>query len=244
MVSSISAGYDILILILLVVPGYLGIKYYISITGIHDTYNRLEYIVYSLLLSLCSITLLYSLLSLLFAWPTLRTLLNLSGYATVENIQGIPLVGFILLYIFHSLLTLSLSKGYALYKQSDLSDEIQPPMPYDKAWDLESADEIRIKTRSDNEIIGRKLSYGDYERGRGVLVLSPERIYRNGGDEVNRIDDGQHLYIHEDAVSQIEFFEPEEFDPDRERGEEAHESKKSTDGTHDQLIDRIGDSNQ
>lgn len=239
MVSSISGTLNLFILLLLVTPGYLALRRYLNVINLRNNYNRIEMVVYSLFISICSITIIYFGYSLwllnfpdwisigfsikqLFtfnSWPNIGGIIYLDEYATIEDLQKIPISGYVFIYIIHIIICICIGSIYGGYKKSGLSNEVRNPLPNDAAWEIDSRDEMRIITQTGTEIRGRNPAHVDFEHGNGVLLFSPHEIIRDPtGIKQNEIERGQHLYVPEAEVSQILFYEPKDFDPDQEKG--------------------------
>jgi len=191
---------DLILLILLLLPGLLGLKLFLFRAERIDAYSRLDAIIYSVGISIISVLLMYGLYSI-----TLRRL------ATFLDVQFSSLPLIIGLYLIHIGISSALGDGAGRvvnWKDTDGRDTTRKEI-WDYAFDdIYSDSRVRVFTTEDSEIEGTVVMAGQLPQARDLILASPyELIDIEDDDNKRAIDLGDYVYIHEQAVSHIGFFE-------------------------------------
>lgn len=65
--------------------------------------------------------------------------------------------------------------------------------------------EVRVVTKSGTEIWGQVGIAGSTNDMRDLLLMYPQRIVRKDGQIVDRVNDGESVYVREDSISELYF---------------------------------------
>lgn len=191
---------DLIILILLLLPGLLGLKLFLYRADRIGGHSRLDAVVYSIGISMISVLLLY------FAYA-----LYLRGWPGFEDVQFSSLPLIIVLYLGHvgvSTLLGGLSGWIANRRFSGGRDTSRKEV-WDYTFDeIYSDSRVRVFTTDDSEIEGTIVRAGQPLQARDLILASPyELVDTETEDDKKAISLGDYVYIHEQAVSHIGFFE-------------------------------------
>lgn len=221
-----TGGFNLLYIILLLVPGILGIDLYLRFSKKRGEYSRLRAIVYSIGLSITSLTILYLLSFVHFSYISNYTDKFASGLGLVtgEEISSLSLVNVISFYLLHvivaALFGLGMGFGDDKILNSEKKNDRREPWTY--IFDEVSGDgePIQIVT-SDGELLEGSWSERAWSKTRQDLYIEDVVEVTFNEEEPTKEPVGRGVYLHQQAISRVVF--PEN-DPDtKSYGEAEHE---------------------
>lgn len=200
---------DLILLILLLLPGLLGLKLFLYRADRIGGHSRLDAIVYSIGISILSVLILYAIYGI-----------YLRQLPRFEDVQFSSLPFIIGLYLSHvgvSTLLGELSGRIVNWQFSSGRDTSRKEI-WDYTFDeIYSDSRVRVFTTSNSEIEGTVVRAGQPLQARDLILASPyELIDTDDEDNKRAIDLGDYVYVHEEAVSHIGFFEDLNDDLDME----------------------------
>ncbi|KDE56666.1 hypothetical protein EL22_25500 [Halostagnicola sp. A56] len=212
---------NFLFIIFLVVPGLAGIKGFVLAKRETDNYSRIETIVFSLLISILSVLILYAGHSFM-----------LSEFADFEEISQFGLPNIIFLFLLHAIICPLLGGGLGITRnvavKRDLFSRILKSIPYidvdsprEEVWDfvfeeIHSNTKVSVVTKEGHVISGNVVHRGDKVQERDLLLSSPtlRLLNENGEYTEESLKDKTYSYVHNQDISHIFFQE------DLNRGDE------------------------
>lgn len=213
---------NFLFIIFLVVPGLAGIKGFLLAKREPDNYSRIETVVFSLMISILSILLLYLSYSLL-----------IFKFADFNDIDQFGLPNIIFIFITHLMISpiIGISLGMLVnvaVKREFFSRVIQlipyidENSPRKEVWDLvfseiHSNSAVSVITQKGHIITGNVVQRGEKVQERDLLLSRPSlKILMENGDYSEKdLSDKTYSYVHNQNISQILFQE------DLNRGDES-----------------------
>jgi len=242
MVSPTSLPLSLLTIILLVVPGLVGLELYYRRTSKRSNLSRTQRIVYSTFISISSIVLLYLLTPIYFEWldSTIQLVTNKVNIATGDEISSISIPTFTVLYLVHIFLTLGLGLVVGIvdakYLNPDRVLDRRPPWKY--AFDEAKSEEIEVVLNDGTMIRGQFNEAAWAKDEQELYIEDPEEIEYEGEDLASDpVDIGRSVLLTESAISHILFVE-EDPGVDRETDSELENQVKET---LDNLLRDVGE---
>lgn len=208
---------SLLTIILLVVPGLLGLDLYYRLAEKSTSLSRVQWIVYSVITSLSSLFLLYFLTFFYLGTveSTSETIAATLGIATVSELSELSVPTFVSLYVFHILVAMGLGAGLGWWKKSEYEDRREP---WHYAFDetQQDGEEMEVVT-SDGTVIQGEYNRTAWDDSQRELFLHDpyEIIYSaDGSKREKKIDLGRSIIVMEESISRVVFIEE---DPNQER---------------------------
>jgi len=191
---------DLILLILLLLPGLLGLKLFLFRAERIDAYSRLDAIIYSIGISIISVLLMYAIYSVIL-W-------RFATFSDVRFSSLPPIIGLYLSHVGMSSLLGEIGGRVANRRDTDGRDTTRKEI-WDYGFDdIYSDSRVRVFTTEDSEIEGTVVMAGQLPQARDLILASPYELIDTEDDDNKRaIDLGDYVYIHEQAVSHIGFFE-------------------------------------
>lgn len=191
---------NLILPILLLLPGLLGLKVFLLRADRVDAYSRLDAIIYSIGISIVSVLILYGGYGI-----------SLWSLPTFEDVQFSSLPILIGLYLSHvgvSSLLGEIAGRVANRRDSDGRDTTRKEI-WDYAFDeIYSDSRVKVFTNAGSEIEGTVVRAGQPLQSRDLILASPYELKDvDGQDKTKAVSLGEYTYIHEQAVSHIGFFE-------------------------------------
>ena len=192
---------DLILLILLLLPGLFGLKLYLYFAGKIDSYSRLDAVAYSVGISILSVLLLYAAYGL-----------HLRQFPASEDVVALfslpLLIGLYLGHVCTSTLLGGLF-GKSIARLTTGERDKNRKEVWDFAFDeIYSDSRIRVMTTSDFQIEGTVVAPGQTVQARDLILASPYRLEDvHDGDGKQAISLGDYVYIHEQDINHIGFFE-------------------------------------
>ncbi|WP_257300243.1 DUF6338 family protein [Haloarchaeobius sp. FL176] len=221
---------SILSIILLVVPGLLGLELYYRFSKKTESLSRIQWIVYSSLLSISSLLLIYittphhfefinsSSANIVGAW-------NIATETEISELSVSALVSFYVLHIFAAG-TAGLLIGIVDNKVIHRGESLDRREPWHYAFDLVPNDQEAVEViMEDQTVIEGRYNEAAWDESRRELFLDDpyEIIYTSDGERrLQEIDLGRSIILKEEAISWVVFTKE---DPDREKASEIDESR-------------------
>lgn len=197
-VSALST--NLVLLLLLLLPGLLGLKLFLYRADRIGGHSRLDAIVYSAGISLLSLLILYGVYA--------GYLRSLPDFADIQ-FSSLPfIIGLYLGHIGISAILGELSGRVANQCFSNGRDKTRKEI-WDYTFDdIYSNSRVRVFTSDNSEIEGTIVRAGQPVQARDLILASPYRLLNTGNDdEKTAVSLGDYVYIHEDAVCYIGIFE-------------------------------------
>jgi hypothetical protein len=191
---------NLILPILLLLPGLLGLKVFLYRADRVDAYSRLDAIIYSIGISIVSFLLLYGAYGL-YLW----------SFPTFQDVQFSSLPLLIGLYLGH--VGVSSALGYVAGRVSNRRDSGGRDTTRKEIWDyafdeIYSDSRVRVFTNAGSEIEGTVVRAGQPLQSRDLILASPYELKdEDSQDKKRAVSLGDYTYIHEQAVSHIGFFE-------------------------------------
>jgi len=217
--------------ILLFAPGLLALDLYYRFTQQTSSLSRVQLIVYSSLVSIASILLLY------VATPAyLGTLLSISNdisgqfnLASVDDFSGITIANIVSLYALHVIFAgvIGIAVGKTIDKRSDAERDRREPWHYAFAVVPSDGEELEV-IMGDGTVIHGEFNKRAWDSTRRELYLdNPSEVnYGQGNADIeSEISLGRSILLQEEAISRIIFTEE---DPQREPGTQLTEDQVSS----------------
>lgn len=228
-------GINLLYIILLIVPGLIGIKVYLTLGKRVDQFSRLDTIVASLVLSIAALFLHYGLVnslttgSLEISDVSFTTSLAIHGYLSMvsmciliagavsimqHNVYSNPSISFPSRFTLSQLLPNNwynyLNKKSRVFIRDDTSGR-------QEVWDsifenIFSNVRVQVVTVNGGVIEGEVLMYGDTVQSRDLILWNQEDDKRQGVESTVSVDGDNYTYIHEQDISYISFLNIEDLD--------------------------------
>lgn len=200
MVDISALSTDLVLLLLLLLPGLLGLKLFLYRANRVGGHSRLDAVVYSAGISLFSLLILYSFYA--------GSLQRLPDFADIQ-FSSLPfIIGLYLGHIGISAILGELSGRVANWCFSNGRDKTRKEI-WDYTFDeIYSDSRVRVFTSDNSEIEGTIVRAGQPVQARDLILASPYRLLNTDNeDEKTAISLGDYVYIHEEAVSYIALFE-------------------------------------
>lgn len=200
MVDVFPVSTDLILLILLLLPGLLGLKLFLYRADRIGGHSRLDAIVYSIGISILSVLILYAVYG--------AYLYRLPSFEDVQ-FSSLPLIiGLYLSHVGISTLLGELSGRIANCRSTNGRDTSRKEI-WDYTFDeIYSDSRVRVFTTENSEIEGTVVRAGQPLQARDLILASPyELIDTDDEDNKRAIDLGDYVYVHEEAVSHIGFIE-------------------------------------
>jgi len=201
MSSVFLSGFNLIALVLLLLPGLIGEKVALLVDDRADQFNRLDTIAISFVISLTSLLLLY-IISHGFENRLVSYDILLSNYVELPRAIWI----YLLMIIFSSLIGLCLGSiefgGDLISSRTGLWYKT-----VSKIEDLERNEEeryqIRVMTKTGNEIWGRVTKENSFSSTRDIHLTNPRMIHEGDDRDRDRNFSGS-IYIHRDSIAHVE----------------------------------------
>ncbi|WP_122088737.1 DUF6338 family protein [Halalkalicoccus subterraneus] len=197
-VSALST--DLILLLLILLPGLLGLKLFLYRADRIGEYSRLDAIVYSAGISIFSLLILYGFYA---GW-----LGRLPDFTDIQ-FSSLPfIIGLYLGHIVISAILGEVSSWVANRRFSNGRDKTRKEI-WDYTFDdIYSDSRVRVFTSDNSEIEGTIVRAGQPVQARDLILASPYRLLNTGNnDKKTAISLGDYVYIHEEAVCYIGIFE-------------------------------------
>lgn len=181
-------------------PGYLGVRVAQTAGNITHPLDRLERIVWSLFGTGLSISVVYiAYVALLriqsgaVQFPAVRPTVRNIALAFPVLVLASTLIGVIAGRTIRSRGLLQLTRDYTRPTWNYIVTSADEPI------------EVRVVTKSGTEIWGQVGIAGSTNDMRDLLLMYPQRIVRKDGQIVDRVNDGESVYVREDSISELYF---------------------------------------
>lgn len=204
------ATINLLYIIFLIVPGLVGIKGFLLVRRETDNYGRIETVVFSLIISILSVLLLYAGYSV-YLW-------ELVDFSDVANF-GLPNI--ILIFLLHSaicsILGTSIGIGNNIAEKREWISGIIESLPYVdgedarmEVWDfvfeeIHSNSAVAVITEQGHVVSGNVVQSGDKIQERDLILSRPSlKLLTDNGDYVDEdLPNKTYAYVHNQDISQI-----------------------------------------
>lgn len=196
-------SFDLLTIILFLLPGLVSVKVGLKIADRADWLNRIDTVAYSFLISLASITTLYFLYSYHAD--------NFLTYVQIESTFSHPKFA---LANYAMTLWICLAFGFVL-GQADFGREygFGTTDPWTSFFngvrdDIEDGNDyaVVVHTNSGAKVTGAVATEGETAKNRDLRLKSPTRSYFNPEGNAVRTEDWEgYVYIHNQEISHVEF---------------------------------------
>ncbi|MFC7236615.1 DUF6338 family protein [Halosegnis marinus] len=257
-------GLNILSVILLIVPGVIGIKLYLYLRKTVDQYSRLDSIVGSIVLSLVSLILHYVLISVASrAWLTADGLTGL-GIGTIIHgylsIVALCLLLAGLLATIQHYLTPKLGSGRALevretvaatWPYTAVHDQLSrfgrpDATPRVEVWDHMFQQELlddplaKVVTTEGAIVEGEVMIRGNTVQSRDLLIDFEGHIPSHNENGALSNNETQYVYLHEQDISFISFGEiPDVDDEERDQGRRSERDHPTGGDVDEAMLDVV-----
>lgn len=235
---------SLIVLVLLLVPGLVGVELYYRRTSKRSRLSRIQLIVYSIFLSIVSIFILYLTTPIYFDWINTGSsdIAQSLDIVSESEISDVSLPVLIPLYTIHIILTLFLGFliGYVDDEYWNTDRVLDRRAPWKYAFDETSSEEIEIVLQ-DGDIIRGQFNESAWSKDKRELYIEdPKQVEYDGQELISEpIELGRSLLIMESSISQVIFVEE---DPRTEGDYEASDELQSeTKEDIDKIIQDIGD---
>lgn len=242
--------------ILLFVPGLLGLDLYLKSSQLVGRFTRLQYLAYSVFLSLLSLCLLYFLTPFYLGHFVIDVPFFPSDthLATVPQLARLRLPDLVSLYILHVLSAGALGLAFGFFNREVLyaDEERDRREPWAYAFDeaARPTEYIKVHLTSGKMIEGKWAREMWSEDARELYLKNPREIRFVDGDKEIKRADGRNtkhfargIYIHVDAISQVELplLDPQS-ELKEDKGESISDEQTSQDEELEEKLTDIGES--
>lgn len=204
-------------IILLFVPGLLGLDLYLKSSQLVGRFTRLQYLAYSVFLSLLSLCLLYFLTPFYLGHfvPDIPLFPSETHLATVPQLARLTLPDMVSLYILHVLSAGALGLAFGFFNREILhpneNRDRREPWAYTFDEAARSTELIKVHLTDGKMIEGKWEREMWSEEARELYLKNPREIqFVEGEKEIKRTSDkntkhfARGIYIHVDTISQVE----------------------------------------
>lgn len=225
-------------IILLLVPGLVGLELYYIRANKRNRISRIQWIVYSVFLSLFSLTLLYLFTPVYFNWITTKAddFSIAFNIATEQEILGLSFFSVTVLYAFHLTLTFSLGFLAGFFEDEHINPNLvldrRPPWEY--AFKESASEQVEVSLDDETVIRGRFHEAAWDKENQDLYIEDPEEIkYKDGSEVGESIDLGRSVLLTESAIDYVIFTEE---DPDSQTAIDTDEFDVSINQLLDELL--------
>lgn len=209
-------GLTFFYLVLLIVPGIIGIDIYFRRSKKRDNFGRLRAVVYSVFLGLLSLVTLYILTPIYFGLITNLSddISDLIGLVTASEIFNLSLANIVSIYMIHFILAVLIGYGVGLLDDKVLNrNEVNDRRdPWTYTFSEVAGDEERIRVVTDDgDVFEGAWNERAWSKTQSDLYLEEVEQISPSVEEVHPGEIGRGIYIHQQSVSHVIFTEQ---DPD------------------------------
>jgi len=208
MAGSSTVPLSLVYVILLFVPGLLGLDLYLKSSRLVGRFSRLQYLAYSVFLSLLSLCLLYFLTPFYLGHFVASVPISPgeANLATIPQLTRLTLPNIVLLYILHVLSASALGLTTGFFNREVLNPDEDRDRREAWTYTFDEAtlppETIQVQLSSDRIVEGTWERKTWSEQERELYLQEPEEVeFTDEGKETDPI--GRGIYIHSDDISQV-----------------------------------------
>lgn len=237
-------------IILLFVPGLLGLDLYLKSSQLVGRFSRLQYLAYSVFLSLLSLCLLYFLTPFYLGHfaPDVPRFPSETHLATIPQLTRLTLPDLVSLYILHVLSAGALGLAFGFFNREILNPDEERDRREPWAYTFDEAvlppETVQVQL-SDDKIVEGMWERKTWSEQKRELYLQEPREVSFDGDEKRTDPIGRGIFINTDDILQVILLDSDpQTDPEEVEAEDSEVSKdaeEDTDELHELGLEEMTD---